>query len=260
MSTKGRVKFTIAGLHPHLLFLRNHLIMQGFALVDYDDDPDFVMVGGLMDWEVDYLLRKTPVLLLSDDSMYSDRDFEFNVRDKVAMREDDPIFIPSPLEPKVAGTLQYLMAENHFLTRMKKTMVLRVFDVYGPSMTDGLIHEYIQKVRADEALPVYGPGYQTRTFLHERDFLDVFDKLVERFLSGTTGIYNVGSPEETSIKRLADSVWQISHGAEDEVRIEKLRAPRAHRWWVLPDLTRTQAVAKWKPRVTLRTGLWEMLR
>jgi nucleoside-diphosphate-sugar epimerase len=235
--------------------------MQGFALVDYDEEPDFVMVGGLGDWYInEYLLRNVPVLLLSSDCVYSDRDFNFDIRDKKPMREDDPIFIPSPLEPTVEQILSYLSAEHEFL-KDKKTMVLRIFNVYGPDISHGLIHTFLQKVNAGEPLPVYSPGYHTRTYLSQSDFLGVFGKIVHTFLRGTTGIYNLGSEEETSIKRLADSIWQLKHGPQSEVQIETdYYAPRSYRWWVLPDLTRTKAVTKWKPRVTLRTGLWEMLK
>jgi len=262
VSTKGRIKFTVAGAHPQLYMLRDHLIKRGFALVSPDEDVDFVLQGGLTGapetWRLDCPSSEIPVLLLSSDWVYSDRDLALGVRDKVPMREDDPILLPSSAEPTIASTLQYLQAENYFL-RYTKTMVLRIFNIYGPDIKEGLIVDYLDCVCNVTPLPIYAPGYQTRTYLHQTDFLTIFDRMVQRFLEGTTGIFNVGSEEETSIKRLADSVWQLAYGPSTPVQVEKVRAPRSYRWWVLPDLTRTKAVTKWKAKVTLRTGLWEML-
>ncbi len=231
--------------------------MKGFALVGTDENPDFVMVGGLTGPIKDDL-RNTPVLLLSGNCMYSDRDYEFGVRDKKPMSEDDPIFLPSTLEPAVVSTLNYLTAETQLLQR-KHTMVLRIFNVYGPDINHGLIYDSIKHMEEGYAIPVYQPGYHTRTFLHQTDFLEVFEQMVQRFLDGSTGIFNIGSDEEISTKRLADSIWQLRKGVDVPVDVEMRRAPRSYRWWVLPDLTRTKALARWKPRVSLRTGLWEML-
>lgn len=263
MSTKGRIKFAVSGMHPHLIFLRDVLIRRGLACVPIGEKPDFLLVGGLAAWNEHFdtsFGQDKPVILLSDDSMYSDKDFEFNIRDKVAMKEDDPIFLPSPLDQKVAGTLRYLAAENHFLASRGRTMVLRIFNVYGPSFMYGVVADYMSKASLGHPLRIFNPGYQTRTYLHEVDFVDLFEKMVTAFLEGARGIYNVGSPEETSIKRLGDSVWQFTHGPGSEVKSELVRSPRSYRWWVLPDLTRTQAITKWKPKITLRTGLAELIR
>lgn len=257
VSTKGRITFAIMGIHPLLYFFREYLISKGFAL-STTGEADFVLVGGLAEWHPSQWDRSNlPILLLSDDSMYSDRGFDFKVRDKVPMREDDAIFIPSPLEPAVGGTLNYLLAENWFLER-NKTMVLRVFGVYGPSIKTGLVHTCTQLIKDGNTPKVYSPGYQIRTYLHQDDLLSLFSNMLNAFLDGTTGIYNVGSSEEVSIKRLVDSVWN-AHGHKNK-ELETCWVPMSYRWWVIPDLTRTKAVAKlWREHTTLRTGLWKCL-
>ena len=52
MSLKGRTKFTIAGNHPLLGLVRNHFISRGLALVPWDEDPDFCLIGAEISGEV----------------------------------------------------------------------------------------------------------------------------------------------------------------------------------------------------------------
>jgi nucleoside-diphosphate-sugar epimerase len=250
--SKGRIKFTIIGGHRHLLRLRNHLILKGFELVGQGEPgADFVLVGGALPTLCNFL---KPVLLLSDDSVYSDRGFDRKVRPEVPMSEDTPLLIPSTWEPTLSWTLEYMKNEQQFLCR-GNTMVIRCFDVYGPDIDCGLIHEYTQALKEGKNLSLYHPGYQVRSHLHQRDFFQYFDRLLKKFLEGTVGIYNLGAEENISIKRLADSMIQLSKA---EVTIEKLALPAHYRWWAYPDMTRTNAITKYKAQVSLRTGLWEM--
>ena len=136
-------------------------------------------------------------------------------------------------------------------------MSLRIFDVYGPDLKTGTVHSFLTQARDEHQITLHGKGYQTRTFLHQDDFLTAFDGMLKAYLEGATGIYNVGSPEEISLKRLADSCWQLTHKNSD-TKIKHEPAPKDLRWWVLPDITRMRAVANWSPRVSLRNGLWRM--
>lgn len=274
MSTKGRTKFTVSGIHPLLYILRDRLIHQGFALVPWDGEelPDFVLFGAelekpgqldsallaLTGWSPVIEAHQIPVFLLSSSDVYGDRTRDMEPATKVAMAEHHACMVSSTLEPAV-GSIAFSLLSEWMLTRQTRTMVLRTFNVYGPDIQFGVIHEWLMAARRGEALNIYGNGYQTRTYLHQDDFYTCFDKLIKRFLKGARGIYNVGHDQEISLKRLADSIWQLTRGTEVVMLSEQTCQDRYSAQWKLPDLTRIKAFAGWKPRTSLRTGLFLMV-
>ena len=270
MGLKGRIKFTVAGQHPLLDLARNHLIHQGLALVPWDETPDFALVGAeigkgvhppVMDLEL--LASKcmdVPVVLLSSSSVYSDR----NWSEKCTQPFEENramVWVPSPGHPLASRALYSLMAESIFMgSRNARTLIIRPFNLYGPEINWGVIHTFIGCARRGEALPVHGSGYQTRTFLYQEDFFEALDRLVHKFVkSNLSGVYNIGSAEEISITRLADSIWQITHGAGAETHVEKTHAPHPYSVWKVPCINRIKKVTGWRPKSTLRTGLFRMI-
>lgn len=254
--TKGRVKFSTEGSHHLLPLLTDHLIQHGYAFVD-STDVDLVIQGPMFLQPRTYP-KNTRVLVLSDDSVYSDRDYNLKVRPEGEMSEDSPILIPSPLEKKARWAIQALQAEYDALNGPNPALVARVFSVYGPDIKGDLIDRLVSLARAEEDMPVYYPGYQVRTYLHQDDFLAIMDRLIDRLLSGTTGIFNVGSSERISIKRLVDTVWQAVNGVDKNAPLVTLPEPKSYRWWVVPDMTRTKALTQCRPSRSLRAGIWEM--
>lgn len=272
MSYKDRIKFTVAGFHPLLYILRDRLIHQGYALVPWTEEPDFVMFGAELedpdDWNtalntMNQLMPlivgvELPVFLLSSSDVYSDRTRTNELAKKVPMSEHHASVLTSPLEDGVGRGLFSLLAEWTF-TRQTRTMVMRPFNLYGADFEFGVIHEWLGAAKRGEALNIHGSGYQTRSFLYQDDFYAVFDKLMKRFCKGARGIYNVGHDQEHSLKRLAESIWQLTHGPDVVMVSEQVKSDRYHAQWKLPDLTRVKAFAGWKPRTSLRNGLWLMI-
>lgn len=255
MSTKGRTKFTVGGNHPLLPLLRDRLIQKGYALIPWTEQPDFVLFGVPTEFE----------------------SFENNMDQlcslaKVITDAQLPVFLISdgadcPETPLKARTGRFLLARTaeYLFTRGTRTMVLRPFNVYGEDIRHGVVHTFIEHARRGEPLPVYGNAYQTRAFIHQEDFYEAFDKLLYKFIRGARGIYNVGleSDSAISIKRLADSVWQLTRSWDMvTVREEK------HIRYVDGDVGQQHKVANtqklknfinWKPKTSLRTGLWQLV-
>jgi nucleoside-diphosphate-sugar epimerase len=250
VSTKGRITFAVSGAHPLLVFTAQHLIESGYANVPIDEEPDFILVGGLFGW--DATPTKYPRILLSSGAVYSDRDHALDVRDRGTMKEDEPFLVPSPLAANAREALQYMIAETHFLAQPSFTLVLRVFDVFGPSLQFGEVYEVIQHcVQGKVCLD--SPGYQVRTHLYEEEYLFCFDKFLKLFLQRkVNGIFNVGSDQPVSYVRLVDS---IKDALNLEVEVELRPAPLHFKWWIVPDLTRLRAIVNWTPKVSVRSGL-----
>jgi nucleoside-diphosphate-sugar epimerase len=245
------------GVHPLLLLVRDRLIVDHkMELVGLDDRPDFVVLGALTTHTVPW---KAPTLVLSSGIVYSDRDSSGEVSTTKPMSETRPSVILSPLEKSTGAVLQALGTEYNAAQSIPHTLILRVFDVYGGGLHTP-ISTLLDEAKSNTKLHVESPGYQTRTFLHITDFYSAFDLLLKKFLSGTRGIYNLGSTEEISYKRLADSVWQLTNPQGGDTPIELVAPTQRQIWWSCPDITRIQALLGWSPTISIRKGLWLLLR
>lgn len=267
-----RIKFTIAGTHPLLYDLRRHLIVEKkMQLVGLHESPDFVLLGAdnpatelgpdliKMVSEMTQLNQHTPILVLSSSCVYSDKTDLGEVSENKPMSEDRASVIPSVLDSSAPRALFTLTTENLVLRSFKHVLVLRTFETYGPEIDSGTIRKFLVQAKDLKKIQVEAPGYQTRTFLHMDDFLVAFDRLVPKFLKGARGIYNIGSTEEISLNRLADSVYQLTHPNGGDTPIELVQPKDRQVWWVQPDITRISALLNWKPQITVRKGLWTIV-
>lgn len=239
-------------------------------LVDVVDNPDFVIFGASkpdadlirdlpqMLSALAGLDKDIPIILLSSGDVYSDRTDLLEVSETKPMAEDRASVITSPLDDRAPRTLYSLTAENVVLQYFKHVLVLRTFEVYGPGLS-GTVSKLRRAVSDNVEIPIRSPGYQTQTLLHVDDFFAAFDQLVPKVLAGARGIYNIGSSEEISLKRLADSIWQLTYPNGGATPIKLVSAPGRLVWWTVPDIVRIQALLRWKPRITIRKGLWTLI-
>lgn len=249
-----RVKFAIMGWHPLMGIVRNYFILvKKFELVPNQYDADFVLASALD--STSGLVCTQPALVLSTDDAYTGRDLQGKTMEKAPMSETWMTVI-HPTDSLADSVGRVLQGESYWLRRKKKqTMLLRCFNVYGPRIDSGVVHIFMRTAEECQEMHVDAPGYQTRTFLYEEDFLECVDNLVDKFLTGTVGIFNVGSDEEITIKNLAQTIGQTLYPA---AAIIESKSAVPHRFWKLPDLTRTKAVANWAPSTSIRKGLWRM--
>lgn len=268
-----RIQFMVAGSHVLLPITIKYLIDQGYALItDWrdinSDNPVFVVVGAEVrsQHQAYSLLEElkstrhtgSPVLLLSSSSVYSDRDHALRLRDIEPMDEAQGHVITSPLDDSAIRPMTALLAEHTFVQRpVGKTVVVRPFNVYGPDCHHGVVNKFLDACAKDEPLQVHAPGRQVRTFLWQEDYQAAVGALVQRLLRGHRGIYNVGSDEQVEILSLAKSV---GHAFEKEPTIELVESAERHAWWKLPALDRCRVDAKWRSKMSLRSGLFLMAR
>ncbi|WP_019136754.1 UDP-glucuronic acid decarboxylase family protein [Cellulomonas massiliensis] len=132
------------------------------------------------------------------------------------------------------------------------TAIVRIFNTYGPRMRphDGrAIPTFIRQALAGEPLTVAGDGSQTRSVCY-------VDDLVAGVLALATsehpGPVNVGSPEELTVRRIAEDVLAAT-GSRSSLRLvgRPVDDPEVRR----PDITRARALLGWEPRVPWREGL-----
>lgn len=89
-------------------------------------------------------------------------------------------------------------------------IILRFFNIYGVDQTSeyaGVITKFIEKIRQDEDLEIFGDGLQTRDFVAIDDVINSFHNAIH---SGKNGTYNIASGESTTIIDLAKKMILLS--------------------------------------------------
>jgi nucleoside-diphosphate-sugar epimerase len=262
-----RIKFTVAGKHPLLYLVRDYFIQSGeFELVPWAEQPDLCIYGAALCKGVDFgdaiatmvtdreQIKNVPIVVLSTSSMYNDRArvFSSEASDPYPMRTADPCLVDAENHK---GTYS-LIAEHMFA---KDSLIVRPFNVYGQDIKQGVIPKFIKMAKREQPLPIRGHGYQTRCFMYQDDFLSSMKAVTQQFHEGKLeyGALNLGTTEQVSINRLADSVWKLVHRPTSET--QTTRVPRRDKSidvkWKLPELSYFLSAP-----ISLRKGLWNMLQ
>ena len=144
------------------------------------------------------------------------------------------------------------LAVTHRRLRGTKVRLFRVFNTYGPRMRTGdgrVLPNFMMQGLRGEPLTVYGDGSQTRSLCYVADLVEGILRLSR---SDFEEPVNLGSPDEVSIRELAQEVIALT-GGRSEIRFLPLPEddPKVRR----PDITRAQRVLGWTPQVPRREGL-----
>jgi UDP-glucose 4-epimerase len=142
--------------------------------------------------------------------------------------------------------------------------VVRLFNTVGPRQSPAygmVIPRLVNQALAGEPLTVYGDGTQTRCFAHVADVVDALVRLLDTDDSiGET--FNIGSPHEISIHRLADRIIEYT-GSDSEVRLVPYEAAYGPGFEDMsrrvPDTRKLQALTGWRPTRTLDDAILDTI-
>ena len=185
----------------------------------------------------------------------------YQTPEKVPTDETAALSIPDPLNPRYSygggKLISELLTLNYGRKRLRRAVVFRPHNVYGPDMGwEHVIPQLTLRMRdlcsqtqGTIDLPIEGSGEETRAFVFIDDLIAGLVKVIEK--GEHLGIYNIGSEEEMSIKQLANEI--ADHFARD-VRIVpgKLKLGGALRR--CPSIKRLRALG-YEPQVSLKQGL-----
>jgi len=130
----------------------------------------------------------------------------------------------------------------------------RIFNTYGPRMhpNDGrVVSNFIVQALKGQDITLYGDGSQTRSFCYVDDLIDAFVAFMDKD-GDWPGPYNLGNPDEFTIKQLAEAVVDLT-GAKSQLIYRPLPSddPKQRQ----PDIAKARDVLGWQPKVKLRDGL-----
>lgn len=138
-----------------------------------------------------------------------------------------------------------------------KTGIIRIFNTYGPHMSDDdgrVITNFIYQGLSGKKLTINGDGKQSRSFCYIDDQVEAWIKMIN---SDAEGPINVGNPDEFSILELAQCVEKVLDKKLEYEYLPKLQDDPEMR---CPDITLAKKLLGWEPKVSLETGLSQMVK
>lgn len=185
----------------------------------------------------------------------------YHTPEKVPTDETVPLTIPDVLNPRYSYSggkiISELLALNFGRKHLKRVLVLRPHNVYGPDMGwEHVIPQFALRMRelprkTKNAIPfeIQGSGKETRAFMYLDDAVRAAVRVIEK--GEHLGIYHIGTSEETTIENLSHEVARC-FGLEINVVPGELRAGSPIRR--CPDTSKLSQLG-FEPRVSLREGL-----
>src|SRR5689334_15821723 len=170
-----------------------------------------VAVKGMMNVIDGCIQHGVPELVLASSSEV------YQTPPKVPTDETAPLIVPDVLNPRFSygggKIISELLAFNYGRKQIKRVVVFRPHNVYGPDMGwEHVIPQFALRMReliqghpqGDIDFPIQGTGKESRSFIHVDDAVDAVLRVIER--GEHLGIYHVGSAVETSVENLAREV------------------------------------------------------
>jgi UDP-glucuronate decarboxylase len=137
--------------------------------------------------------------------------------------------------------------------------VARIFNTYGPYMdiNDGrVVSNFIVQALKNLPLTIYGDGDQTRSFCYVDDLIDAF-LLMMADQSKPRQLYNVGNPEEYTVKDLAEKIIKLTNSKSELINLELPADDPVKRQ---PDITEIRSDLGWEPKIGLEEGLLRSIK
>jgi UDP-glucose 4-epimerase len=159
----------------------------------------------------------------------------------------DPKYLPvdeaHPTNPLSPYAESKLLAERYCIgfheRQLLKTVVFRLFNVYGPRQGlneySGVITRFIERLKQNQPLIIYGDGAQTRDFVHVSYVVDAIQNALQT--SKADGeVLNIGTGKSVTVNELAKTIidstgltQKISHEAprEGDIKFSYANASKA---------------------------------
>ncbi len=143
------------------------------------------------------------------------------------------------------------MCINYSLKYDFKYTIVRYHNVYGPNMGhEHVMPQFIRKLVKKEKFTVEGDGKETRAFCYIDDAING-TILVEENESEKERIFNIGNPEEVSMRELISSLSNVANEKINPIFIQKDNPGTKRR---CPDITKAM-LAGYNPHIMLKEGL-----
>ncbi|MCV0400966.1 MAG: NAD-dependent epimerase/dehydratase family protein [Nitrosopumilus sp.] len=192
------------------------------------------------------------IIALSSAAVYGNND---NPNHK--FRENDKTIPISPY-----GISKIKMEESiqkSSKTDKNNSIVLRLFNVYGKGQTDeyaGVISKFIDKIKNNESLIIFGEGNQTRDFIYIDDLVELITNIINQNFKKKFEVYNIGNGKPCKIIDLANLMIKISPSKNKIIFKEKREGEIVHS---IAAIDKAKKELNFNPKISLEVGIKKLL-
>jgi len=180
----------------------------------------------------------------------------------------EPLYLPvpesHPLNPICSYGIVKVAIENYMNLYQQQygieSVIMRVSNPYGPRQghmgVQGLISAFLNRVKNDQDLIVWGDGETIRDYIYISDIANLFDKVLR---SSLTGVFNVGSGQGFTINQVIDVISKVTN-INPTVIYKESRVFDVKKIYL--DTRKTQEAFDWNVNTDLFNGIkkhWEWL-
>jgi UDP-glucose 4-epimerase len=140
-----------------------------------------------------------------------------------------------------------------------ETVSLRFGNVYGPYSTHkgSVVAKFIKHIFANEPLPIYGNGYQTRDFIFVDDLVKAIQLALDTLDIGGH-IFQIATHREFTVLEVADKINELAKkylGYKCPIVFESEREGEIRRTY--SDINKARKILGFEPKYDLKRGLEE---
>jgi nucleoside-diphosphate-sugar epimerase len=186
-----------------------------------------------------------------------------------AMREEDYFLFQNAAVNRWVYPHVKALEENLITNSVARSVVIRVFNTYGPAMDfpapKRVIPHFIDRVLSGQPLRLSGDGSQRRSFCYVDDMIRGMVLALAYTASQAPAFsqcFNLGSPDPITMRELANKIVGVALevGLLDEpcpIRPHAFHYSQSFddTWSRVPDITRSKTVLGFSPSVFLAEGL-----
>ena len=243
----NKIKFNIDGIF-HLAFINGTRYFY--------ERPDLVIKVGIegMLNIIDFAKNKKvkEFYLASSSEVYQSPQF-------IPTDENEVMKVPDAYNPRYSyggsKILSELIAINYGRLFLKKLVIFRPHNVYGPNMGgEHVIPEIIKKIKLSKKqkkkfIDIQGTGKETRTFNYIDDFIEGINVLMKKPKDFNT--YNIGDKNEININKLIKKIMNLM---KVDFKIKSGKLKKGSTLKRKPDIKKIIRLG-YKPKTKLNDGL-----
>ena len=139
------------------------------------------------------------------------------------------------------------------------SIILRIFNVYGKGQSPeyaGVITKFLQKIKENDSLEIYGDGHQTRDFVSIYDVVDVMDLSISNIEGKHGTVFNIASGNCTTIKNVAELLIKYS-GKNIDIKYSKQKEGEITH--SCADITLAKKILNFNPKIKFEQGIKNLI-
>lgn len=172
------------------------------------------------------------------------------------------------LKPKSVYGVTKVVNEEYIKAYCKKTKlnynICRFFNIYGTKQrNDFVIPNFINKIKKNQAIKIYGKGNQIRSFCYVDDAVGALLKLIFNKNKNKNTTYNIGNNKEPiKMINLAKLIFRLTNKKINIKKIDFLKSDRSSKREIYqrkPDISKAIKEINYMPKIKLVDGIRKIL-